>query len=317
MALWRIGSAMPGAIGNDQFENLLGDALRKAGWRVRRSSSGPDKGTDVVVDQKGKKFLVQLKVSSEGRRDRLVPLFSQTVLEARARVRQSNESVSPMAVVAARYIPPSVAAQVQEFAKLYAPDVEVGVIDSEGLRAFTASGLEAINASPARRRDIEIASTQSSPELFSDLNQWMLKILLGQHLPETVISVPRESIRNASQLADAASVSVMTASRFLNQLSDRGFLSEDREHLRVVRVEELLDRWVAANRDRAKEIPARWILRKGADQLQAALKEYAAPAAPSPAGRRNSGRHIVKSVPRCCLALFAAGSRSRPLRAAR
>jgi hypothetical protein len=100
-----------------------------------------------------------------------------------------------------------------------------------------------------------IASRAHSPDPFSDLNQWMLKVLLCQSLPSTLISIPRKSIRNASQLA-AADVSIMSACRLVNQLTDRGFLDREQEHLQVVHAEELLDRWTSSNRESAKEVPA-------------------------------------------------------------
>ena len=289
-----------------EFENLLAEVFRKAGWKVQRPSSARDAGVDLVFDGNQKKYLVQLKVSSEGRRDRLIPLLSQAVLEARASVQHFREPVTPMAVVAAKHIPGSVAEQIKAFAKRFAPEVEIGVIDAEGLRAFAGDELKGLEAKPARRHDaMDIASGQRPPDLFSDLNQWMLKVLLGQRLPKSLISVPREPIRHASQLAKVANVSVMSASRLLNLLSDRGFL-DDQERLELVRVEELLDLWISANRDQAKEIPARWIIKKGPEQLQAAIREYSAPPALSPSRRSPRARDVLKSLPRCCLALFAA-----------
>jgi DNA-binding MarR family transcriptional regulator len=135
------------------------------------------------------------------------------------------------------------------------------------------------------------------PDLFSDLNQWMLKVLIGQRLPETLIAVPRDPIRNASQLANIADVSIMSASRFVTQLSERNFLHRRDDLLQIARVEELLDLWISANREAADEIPARWIIKKGADQLKSTLRDYAAP---------HPNRSVIKRVPRCCLALFAA-----------
>ena len=79
-------------------------------------------------------------------------------------------------------------------------------------------------------------------DLFSDLNQWMLKILLGQNLPESLLSVPRGEYRSGRQLAEAVGVSPMSASRFLRQLSSEGFLDESKESLRLVRVEAVADR---------------------------------------------------------------------------
>src|SRR5205823_694030 len=117
---------------------------------------------------------------------------------------------------------------------------------------------------------------QHMPDLFSDLNQWMLKILVGRDLPEALISVPREPIRNASQLAVAAGVSVMSASRLVNQLSNEGFLDEHNENLRIVRVDELLERWVSASRKMSREAPARWIIKKDERQFLAGVARYAA-----------------------------------------
>ena len=281
---------------SEEFEQILAGAFRKAGLRVKRPISTMDDGADLIFEKDGTKYLVQLKVSSEGRSDRLIPLLSQAILQAHAYAQQ-REGATPIAVVAARHIPASVASQIQEFAKRYAPEVGVGVIDAEGLRSFIGFGLEALDAKPSRRQDSEVARAPRRTDLFSDLNQWMLKVLIGQRLPDRLIAVPRDPVRNASQLAHIAGVSIMTASRFVNQLSERKFLHKRDDLLQIARVEELLDLWISANREAADEIPARWIIKKGPDQLKSTLREYAAP---HPRGS------IIKSVPRCCLALFAA-----------
>lgn len=281
---------------SDEFEQILTAAFRKAGLRVKRPVSAADDGADIVFEKDGKRYLVQCKVSSEGRSDRLIPLLSQAILQAHAHAQQRG-SATPIAVVAARHIPASVASQIQEFAKRYAPEVGVGVIDAEGLRSFIGFGLEGLDAKPSRRQDSEVARAPRRSDLFSDLNQWMLKVLVGQRLPETLIAVPRDPIRNASQLAKVADVSIMSASRFVNQLSDRKFLHRRDDLLQIARVDELLELWISANREAADEIPARWIIKKGPDQLKSTLRDYAAP---------HPSRSVIKRVPRCCLALFGA-----------
>ncbi len=281
---------------SEEFEQILADVFRKVGLRVKRPVSTVDDGADLVFEKDGTKYLVQLKVSSEGRSDRLIPLLSQAILQAHAYAQQKG-GAAPIAVVAARHIPAAVARQIREFARRYAPEVGVGVIDSEGLRSFIGFGLEALDAKPSGLLGSEVAHAPRRPDLFSDLNQWMLKVLIGQRLPETLIEVPRDPVRNASQLANLADVSVMSASRFVNQLSERKFLHRRDDILQIARVDELFDLWISANREAADEIPARWIIKKGPDQLKSALRDYAAPP---------SSRSVIKSVPRCCLALFAA-----------
>ncbi len=169
---------------------------------------------DLILDAKDKKYLVQLKSSSEGRRDRLIPLLSQAILQARACAKRFPEPATPIAVVAAKHIPASVADQIKQFAERYAPDVAVGVIDAEGFRSFVGPGLEGLDAKPPRRTANPVATEQRQPDLFSNLNQWMLKILLGHRLPDKLISVPRKTDSECvSSLPRAASVSVMSAAR--------------------------------------------------------------------------------------------------------
>lgn len=269
------------------FDGILADAARAAGWRVRRAPRGSEAVPDLIVDAKDRRYVFEIKASSEGRGDRLIPLLSQAILEAQT-VSRGDKNVVPVAVVASHRIPSSVAERVVAFGRQHAPHVGVGAIDSQGLRLFSGHGLDALNAQPARRSSTPVS--KRLPDLFSDLNQWMLKILLGQRLPESLISVPRASFRNATQLANAASVSVMSASRFVSQLGAEGFLDEDADALRVVRVDELLERWASASRRLAQQIPARWIVKRDVRQLYADIAH----------------RMVAADRPRCCLGLFAA-----------
>ena len=290
-----------------EFEDIVAEAFRKAGWRVRRHPAAGDMRADLVVDDGAKKYVVEVKSASEGRRDRLIPLLSQAILQAQAFARQFPERATPLAVVAARRVPASVADHIKQFAERHAPDVAVGVIDAEGFRSFAGPGLDGLDAKHSSRAARRMASPQHLPDLFSDLNQWMLKILLGQDLPEALIAVPRQLIRNASQLAAAADVSVMSASRFVNQLANEGFLDKDNENLQIVRADELLERWVSASRKMSRDVPARWIIKRDEKQFFAAVAHYAAEskAENSPKSKVRSGR-IPKRQPRCCVGLFAA-----------
>ncbi len=83
--------------------------------------------------------------------------------------------------------------------------------------------------------------------LFSGINQWLLKVMLAPKIQESLLAAPREEYRNASQLARASGVSIMSAFRFVKQLQEEGFLHESEESLRLVRVEQLMQRWQAVN----------------------------------------------------------------------
>lgn len=255
----------------EELVRRLAEMFRRKRWRVRR---GPRAGgrPQLVAEGGGRRFAVEVIWSPEGRRDRLIPLLSQAILQARKAAEQVEGAV-PLAVVASNRIPPGTAERVKQFALNHAPDVGVGVVDAQGLRSFAGHGLQVFNAA-AVRHALPVPQ-QRLPDLFSDLNQWMLKILLGQRLPEALISAPRGQFRSATQLAGAAGVSVMSAVRFLHALRREGFLDEGGEELRIVRWADLLERWAAAVEGKAADVAVRWIVRRDLPWLLAAIRDSA------------------------------------------
>jgi hypothetical protein len=211
--------------------------------------------------------------------------------------------------VGSNYIPDSVAEEAKHFVRERAPDVAVGLVDLEGFRSFAGHGLESLSSK--RRPGNRVSSPKfrsGAPQLFSDLNQWMLKILLAPGIPESYLSAPRGHYQGASPLAEVAGVSVMSAFRFVEQFSKEGFLEQNSGRLRVVRSRELMKRWLAASQRRLLEIPMRSILRKGKDALAEALRSYMAMAAGArlPGAPRKSDGQLLPPRPRVCLGLFAA-----------
>jgi hypothetical protein len=184
--------------GEREYLAMLADLFRRNGWRVKVEPSFGHRQADLLVSRDSFRYVVELKVSSEGRRDRLAPLLSQAILQARAVAQASPEPASPLAIIAAPVISPSVAKGLQNFLAEFAPDMAAGVFDREGFLYFHGPGLENLNApapSPARRQH------HPSPEsayLFSDLNQWMLKVLLAPLVPLELLRAPRGEYRNAS-----------------------------------------------------------------------------------------------------------------------
>jgi hypothetical protein len=177
-----------------------------------------------------------------------------------------------------------------------------GLVDTEGLRAFRGHGFEILNARPSSkgRRVRRHIARQRLPHLFSDLNQWMLKVLLAESIPVGLLSAPRARYRNPTELARAAQVSVMSAFRVVRQLEKDGFIDPDAEALELVRIPELLGRW-SAWREPIQEFPVRWLVKRDRDAVAALLKSYAA----GGASIGNPGAERERQ-PKVCLGLFAA-----------
>lgn len=273
---------MRGKEEHERAERLLAEIFARAGWQVRRA---PDKGQgpspDLVVRRGRSSYAVEVKVAPEGRSDRLVPLWSQAYLQA---VRAAGERHAPLVVVAAPQVARRVAENVLQFAVEYAADAAAGVIDFEGLRLFRGPRLDDLNS-----RDAHAPSRFPSPRkpagFFSDLNQWLLKVLLAPEIPGPLLSAPRGRCRNASDLARAAGVSVMSAFRFVRLLQEEGYLGDSESQLGLVRREDLFRRWQSWSASRpVHEAPMRFLLR----------------------GDPRKEIHRVLLKGRACLALFAA-----------
>jgi hypothetical protein len=234
-------------------------------------------------------YAIEVKAAPEGRRDRLVPLWAQAHLQA---VRAAQEGGrAPLAVVVAPRVPVSVAEELERFAAECAPGAALGVVDFAGFSRFRGLGLEGLDAEAHESADVRRLvrpKRVGSADLFTDLNQWMLKVLLAPELPQHLLAAPRGQYRNASQLARAAGASAMSASRFLRQLEREGYLDKSASRLRLVRREALFDAWQASAGRRVEELPMRFLVPGNPQaELQRILREH----------------HEEK---RACLGLFAA-----------
>lgn len=240
-------------------EQLVAEIFDRAGWKVRVDPNQRAAGRrpDLVVRHGRVSYAVEVKVAPEGRSDRLVPLWSQACLEA---LRAAGKGQVPLAVVAAPHVPPRVAENVLEFAGKYGGDAAAGVIDFEGLRVFRGAGLDQLSA--GRQRSSRLPQPSNPVDLFSDLNQWMLKVLLAPEIPEALLSAPRGRYNSASDLARAADVSVMSASRFIRSLQEEGHWADSGPRVGLVRRPDLFRRWQAWSASRpVREVPMRFLLR--------------------------------------------------------
>lgn len=262
-------------------ESLVSEIFKEAGWHVQREPHSRGSRPDMIVRSPDASYAVEVKAALVGRSDWLVPLFAQAVLQSKR-----QHGPAPLAIVAAPKVSARVAREIFKFAEQYAPNIAAGVIDFEGLRLFRGRHLESLNEEVPPKRAVVSKSPRISGHLFSDLNQWMLKVLLAPEIPENLLSSPRKQYGNASQLAEAAGVSMMSAFRFVENLKSEGYLSDSDSYLNLVRREELFSRWQASAIRSIKEVPMRYLLK----------------------GDAQRDLHKVVKSSQACLALFAAAS---------
>ena len=264
---------------------IVHDVFKQAGWSVSRETFGDDEAEYVVAAKSTQKYLIAMASVPKGTSTPLANYWSSACLRAvhYARITRAG---TPMAVVCvASSVSEPAAMRLLQFAAAYSPDVAVGVMDHAGFRAFRGTALEELQAMPARWSRQRPTRAPESHNLFSDLNQWMLKVLLAPELPQPLLSAPRSRYRNASELARAANVSAMSASRLVRQLDGEGYLDESGPYLNLVRRQDLFRRWEAAARRQVREMPMRFLLR---GDPETALSR------------------MLRDADRACLGLFAA-----------
>lgn len=230
-----------------QVIQALADALRRAGWRVEYAPEPSVRPVaDLLADRGEQRLAIEIKAIAEGRADRLIPLWAQAWLQVQRAAAASNRI--PVAVVAADVVSKKAANAVVDFIREVAPDAFAGIMDLAGLLQFIGEPLRDLAPSPvASPRPPRASLAQRRRGLaFSDMNQWMLKVLLAPRIPESMLAAPRGDFRGASDLANAAGVSVMSASRLIRDLQQDGYLDDQAQQLQLVRLRELLERWNAA-----------------------------------------------------------------------
>ena len=257
----------PGPSSSDgrHAEDHVAQLFEADGWKVQRDPAAGPFQADLLVKKGREAYLVEVKALAEGRPDRVIPLLSKAILQAQAYAREIGKG-RPLAVVHVGDASSSLVAQVEAFSMNFAPDVGVGLVSDSGEQRFWGKGLDALNAEPSSIRK-PMRPAGPAPHIFSDLNQWMLKVLLAPQIPEHLLAAPRAQYRNASELAGAANVSVMSAFRFVQQLRGEGFLDESSARFNLVRREALFRRWRAEALRPSSEVAMRFLIRSPA-QLQ-------------------------------------------------
>ncbi len=257
--------------------------FRADGWNIEIEAAENGFRPDLIASKGPLHYAIELKSVAEGRSDRVLALLSQAILQASRYA--EHRKMRPLAVVLVGEASSSLQQKFEQFQRDYAPGIAVGLVSEAGLSRFVGTGLDALNVeTPRKSSSAKFAMPRKTSDLFSDLNQWMLKVLLAPEVPAHLLSAPRGEYRSVSQLAEAASVSAMSASRFLRRLQEDGFLDDSGGSFQLVRRRDLFQRWQSASMRSSPEL----------------RMSYLIPAV--------GVRQLVKVVSRmdACVALFAA-----------
>ncbi len=262
-----------------ELRNALGDA----GWSTRPPANNAPWA--FVARKASRRYPVLLNQAGVPRLSTLRGLLADGILRGRA---AAGPDVRFLAVVGAPAISRAMAAAIEAYAREVAPDQPFGYVDERGLVRLFGPGLDGVQKVQGFRSGVGRIAGQPR-DLFSDLNQWMLKVLVGGKLPAGMSAVPPGLARSAPELAAKAGVSAPAAWRLFAALKAAGYMDVDGQ---LVRTRDLLARWRAASLRPQRQVDAAWIMpgRDPVERLRTRLAEVA--------GGEES--------PSACLGLFAA-----------
>jgi hypothetical protein len=229
--------------------------FQSQGWDVLEKGEDGKSADFILTSPRGQTYHVVLKALTEGRADRAIPLFSQALLESRARANGRQDRSRPAVILWVGVASHALIRKLVDFQKEYGSGEPFAILSDVPLYADFPE-LEAEEQPASVRR-----SSHSAPPtlVFSDLAQWMLKLLLAADIKrEGLISAPRKTYMTATELAREARVSVMSATRLINALKEDG-LVELAPHLRIVQRRKLAQRWKAAYVKPAVGVPMKYL----------------------------------------------------------
>lgn len=246
--------------------HIIAELFRADHWQVEVEPRLDKAWADLIVSKGPLRYVVEAKGAAEGRPDRVIALLSQAILQASRYAELGG--MRPLAVVRVGQASESLQKKVEAFQREFAPQVAIGLVSEAGDRRFIGPGLHALNAEAPRKPPGRKLAPRKAANLFSDLNQWMLKVLLAPQLPEHLLQAPRGEYRTVSELAEAAAVSQMSASRFVRRLQEDGFLDDSAGSFQLVRRHELFHRWKSASMRSSPELKMSYLIpASGSKQL--------------------------------------------------
>ncbi|MBU6430027.1 MAG: hypothetical protein KGR26_13515 [Cyanobacteria bacterium REEB65] len=302
------GLPLPSAreLGSILVEKIVASLLA-SGWEVERGSGGSlDAGVDLRIFKGPVRYAVEVKVAREARRDDVEAHLASALLQVRAHA--DPLGLSPLAIVGAPSISDALAEHLRAFGQRFGGGLAFGIADLRGRLELFGFGLSLVSA-PQGPPLWQTNLGNRVLDMYSDTNQWLLKVLLAQRLPANLLQAPRGEVKSATDLARMAEVSLPTAARLVKHLEQIGRLERAWQRLSLVRVESLLQRWRAAVQRSSIEVGTKFVLPKGRpeEQLRQALVRWSArqrPVSEMAIRRREDGRPQVQ--PTACLGLFAA-----------
>jgi hypothetical protein len=229
---------------------LLGEHVPELSFDHRKAKGN---SVDLLVCHGSNQLAIVVKELSQLRVQGLIGQLSAGALQASEYAKKKK--ALPVVIVLVPKIGQRAMKQAKEFMERYAYEIGWGVADLRGKLRLMLPGFDV---------DVDFPHIKVKPQglprkeklQFSDLNRWMMKILLLAKVDQSHWSGPRDPIYSPGQLQVMAGVSQNKAYSFVRMLEQNDFMRRSQQGLKLVRVEELIDLWFSEEKLRpARHFP--------------------------------------------------------------
>jgi hypothetical protein len=159
--------------------------------------------------------------------------------------RVKSQGAVDVIVVGLSKFGPRLEEAVRKFMGENAPNIGWGLLDQSNKAVIVIPDLDLEwRRAPSMPEWRPSFSERRDRKLFTDLNRWMLKVLILRNAPENLWGGPRKRPRHATELAQIAGVSVSKAHHFATAFQQEGYLRKSADGLRMVGLPALLEAWL-------------------------------------------------------------------------
>jgi hypothetical protein len=246
----------------DESQRLMREVLENHGVTIRevQGQTPNDKALirfDLVGHHPRGELAIEVKHVRSGSIEEVLGHLALGVLQARQSTIAGH--LMPLSLVVVRRLGNKTKQAVREFMAIAARDSGWGIVDLTGAICLSIP-LWNVNVDEPGRESGSPWPRQRPARLFSDLNRWLLKILLLADSSPSLWAGPRQQVATPTELHRVGKVSVEKAHQFYRAFEQEGFLRHTRHGVEVVRRKALMEMWFHEERARrSTSVPTRWI----------------------------------------------------------
>lgn len=203
-----------------------------------------DSGADFRVDSNRTSLAVVVKATDQRDVEAMKGRLATGILEWQKRGDVYDDPL--LVFLFAPRIGHRAVSQLEEFVAEFAPEMAWGAFDDRGTLCLRIPQLGIETTEFGENTDEKARQTTHNKRAFTDLNRWLLKVLLLHDAPAGMGHEEekyRKAIKNPADLHRVAEVSQAKAYQFARTFRDIGLLEWDRKHFRIPEKRRLFERW--------------------------------------------------------------------------